>query len=177
VRVLGIDPGSRRTGWGLVEERHGEIFGLASGVAASGAGEISRRLGVIALRIEALLDEWQPDAVALERAFLGKNVSSALRLGEVRGVVLAGAGRRGLPVVDYTPATVKVAVAGSGCAEKSMVARGVGALLGSDVRPGDAADALAVAICHLRHARFTSRLQSATLGAARPRLRVRRVVR
>ena len=74
-----------------------------------------------------------PDAVAIERAFLGKNVSSALRLGEVRGVILAGAGRKGLPVVDYPPATVKVAVAGAGAAEKSMVARGVGALLGIEV--------------------------------------------
>jgi len=160
VRVLGIDPGSRRTGWGVVEERRGDLRGLASGVAAPGIGDLGIRLGAIAVQLEALLDEWNPDAVALERAFVGLNAASALRLGEVRGVVLASAGRRALPVVDYPPATVKVAVAGSGAAGKDMIARGVNALLGLAVEPGDASDALAVAICHLRHSSFASRLRS-----------------
>lgn len=173
VRVLGVDPGSRKTGWGLVEEARGDLRGLASGVAASGNGDISVRLGRIAERIEELLEEWKPDAIALERAFVGKNVSSALRLGEVRGVILASAGRRSLPVIDYPPATVKVAVAGAGAAEKAMVARGVGALLGIEVVAGDATDALAVAICHLRHYKFKERLRSATVVEAVPRRRVR----
>lgn len=173
MRVLGIDPGSRKTGWGVVEDAGGDLRGLASGVASSGTGEISLRLGRIAAQIETLLDEWAPDAVAIERAFLGKNVSSALRLGEVRGVLLASAGRREVPVVDYPPATVKVAVAGSGRAEKGMVARGVNALLGTTVDAGDATDALAVAICHLRHDRFQSRLRTSTVVAASGRRRVR----
>ena len=174
MRVLGIDPGSRKTGWGLVEEVGQDLRGLGSGVAVAGAGEISQRLGKISLRFEELMDEWKPDAVAIERAFVGKSVSSALRLGEVRGVILAGAGRRGLPVVDYSPATVKVAVSGSGAAEKIVVARGVSALLGIDVPAGDATDALAVAICHLRHSRFSRRLHSATVVSrpSRPRARV-----
>lgn len=177
--MLGIDPGSRKTGWGLVEETGGDLRRLGHGVAASGSGDISTRLGRIAVCIEEILDEWSPDAVALERAFVGKNVSSALRLGEVRGVVLAGAGRRGLPVTDYPPATVKVAVAGAGAAEKVMVARGVSALLGTTVEAGDATDALAVAICHLRHDRFARRLRSSTVvaGARRPGARVIRGVR
>lgn len=173
VRVLGVDPGSRKTGWGLVEESGGDLRSLGSGVAGSGAGDISLRLGRIAIRIEELLDEWKPDAIALERAFLGKNVSSALRLGEVRGVILSSAGRRELSVVDYTPATVKVAVAGAGAAEKVMVARGVSALLGIDAVAGDATDALAVAICHCRHYKFQQRLRSATVVEAPPRRRVR----
>ncbi len=173
MRVLGVDPGSRKTGWGLVEETGGTLRGLGSGVAASGTGDISVRLGRIAERIEALLDEWKPDAVALERAFVGRNVASALRLGEVRGVVLASAGRRQLLVVDYPPATVKVAVTGAGAAEKAMVARGVNALLGLDVVAGDATDALAVAICHLRHYKYEQRLHSATVVAAPVRRRVR----
>lgn len=173
MRVLGIDPGSIKTGWGVVEEHGGDVRGLASGVARAGNGDIAARLGRIATQMEVLLDEWKPEAVAIERAFLGKNVSSALRLGEVRGVLLASAGRRDLPVVDYPPATVKVAVAGSGRAEKGMVARGVNALLGLSVDPGDATDALAVAICHVRHDRFRSRLEDSTVVAASGRARVR----
>lgn len=171
--MLGIDPGSQKTGWGLVEEIGGELRGLGSGVAAGGPGGISRRLGAIAIAFEKLLDRWAPDIVALERAFLGKSVSSALRLGEVRGVILAGAGRRGLPVVDYPPATVKVAVAGAGGAKKELVALGVGSVLGIEVGAGDATDALAVAICHLRHARFSRRLHSSVVVARSGRTRAR----
>lgn len=176
MRVLGVDPGSRKTGWGVVEDSSGDLRSLAAGVAASGNGDISVRLGRIAERIESLMDEWKPEAVAIERAFVGKNVSSALRLGEVRGVILAAAGRRELPVVDYPPATVKVAVAGAGAAEKAMVARGVSALLGIEVVAGDASDALAIAICHLRHYKFERRLRTATVvePVARRRVRVAR---
>lgn len=174
MRVLGIDPGSRKTGWGLVEEAGGDLRSLGAGVAASGNGEISERLARIGEQIEAIVDEWKPDAVAIEKAFVGKNIASALRLGEVRGVILAIAGRRSLPVVDYPPATVKVAVAGAGAATKEMVARGVSALLRLDAVAGDATDALAVAVCHVRHDRFRSRLRSSTVvaPAARPRVRV-----
>jgi crossover junction endodeoxyribonuclease RuvC len=144
------------------------------GVAAPGVGDLGIRLGAIAVQIDELLDEWSPDALALERAFVGQNVASALRLGEVRGVVLAGAGRRALPVVDYAPATVKVAVAGNGAAGKDMVARGVSALLGQEVAPGDASDALAVAIRHIRHSAFARRLRDADGSPGRRRsLRVR----
>ena len=176
MRVLGVDPGSRKTGWGVVDETRGELRQLASGVAASQARDVVERLAVISREIDEVLDRWKPDVVALERAFVGRNVASALRLGEVRGVVLAAAGRRGLQVVDYPPATVKVAVAGSGAAAKNRVAMGVSGLLRVDTEPGDAADALAVAICHVRHDRFSSRLRSATIlpTASRRRVRVSR---
>jgi len=161
MRVLGIDPGSRVTGWALVESTGAALRVLAVGVAAPRAGALATRLGDIAGAIDALIGEWTPESVAVERAFVGRNVASALRLGEIRGAVLAVAGRRGLEVVDYPPATVKLAVAGSGAAEKEAVARGVSTLTGVRHPAGDATDALAVAICHLRHASFARRLRPA----------------
>lgn len=118
MRVLGIDPGSRITGWALVESSGNRLSVLAVGTAAPRTGELAARLGSIAEQVERLIAEWGPESVAVERAFVGKNVLSALRLGEIRGAVLAVAGRHALPVVDYPPATVKLAVAGSGAAEK-----------------------------------------------------------
>jgi crossover junction endodeoxyribonuclease RuvC len=158
MRVLGIDPGSRVMGWGLVEERAGRLVQIAAGITAP-HGDLAARLGQVAACVEDLIERWCPETIAIERAFVGKSVASALRLGEARGALYAVAGRRGLSVVDYAPATVKVAVAGSGQAEKGMVARGVQLLLGGTRVAGDEADALAVAICHLRHAAFASRLR------------------
>src|SRR5262245_50539280 len=114
MRVLGIDPGSRITGWALVESSGKALDVLAIGTAAPRSGELAARLGSIAEQVERLIAEWAPESVAVERAFVGRNVASALRLGEIRGAVLAVAGRHGLAVVDYPPATVKLAVAGSG---------------------------------------------------------------
>jgi crossover junction endodeoxyribonuclease RuvC len=161
VRVLGIDPGSRVTGWALVESSGAALHVLGVGVAAPRSGALAARLGSIAEQVERLIAEWTPASVAIERAFVGRNVASALRLGEIRGAVLAVAGRHGLPVVDYPPATVKLAVAGSGAAEKEAVARGVSTLTGGRYEAGDATDALAVAICHLRHDGFARRLRPA----------------
>ncbi|MBY0276369.1 crossover junction endodeoxyribonuclease RuvC [Candidatus Binatia bacterium] len=161
MRVLGIDPGSRVTGWALVEASGNTLRVLAVGTAAPRTGELAARLGSIAEQVERLIGEWAPESVAVERAFVGRNVASALRLGEIRGAVLAVAGRHGLAVVDYPPATVKLAVAGSGAAEKEAVARGVSTLTGGRYAAGDATDALAVAICHVRHASFARRLRPA----------------
>jgi crossover junction endodeoxyribonuclease RuvC len=158
VRVLGIDPGSQVTGWGLVESTRAGMRAVAAGVACPVGRGPASRLGELAGALEALLEEWQPSAVAMERAFVGRNVQSAFRLGEVRGALLAVAGRRGLDVVDYPPATVKVAVTGFGRAEKEAVALGVRRLVGGTHAAGDSTDALAVAICHLLHARFSRRL-------------------
>jgi crossover junction endodeoxyribonuclease RuvC len=166
--VLGIDPGSRVTGWGLVEDRGGRLVQVDAGVAAP-RGDVVARLAQVAARVEELIERWQPQAIAIERAFVGRSAASALRLGEARGALFAVAGRAGLAVVDYAPATVKVAVAGSGNAEKDMVARGVAQLLGGEHVAGDATDALAVAICHLRHAAFASRLLPAAEPVARAR--------
>lgn len=159
MRVLGIDPGSRVTGWGLVEEQRGRLFQVAAGVSAP-RGDLAARLAQVARDVEELIARFEPVAMAIEQAFVGRSVTSAMRLGEARGVLYAVAGRSGLAVVDYPPATVKVAVAGVGNAAKEMVARGVQQLLGGTHSAGDATDALAVAICHLRHASFASRLRS-----------------
>ncbi len=162
MRVLGIDPGSRVTGWGLVEAAGREARQVAAGVATPAGGDLARRLGTLARCIEDLIEQWHPTAVAMERAFVGRNVSSALRLGEVRGALLSVAGRRGIVVVDYPPATVKVAVTGSGRAEKDAVARGVSHILGGIHVAGDSTDALAVAICHVLHSSFARRLAAST---------------
>ncbi|MFM8409529.1 MAG: crossover junction endodeoxyribonuclease RuvC [Alphaproteobacteria bacterium] len=161
MRVLGIDPGSHVTGWGLVEAVAGGARQVASGVSTPRSRRGASRLGELADFLERLLDEWRPDAVAMERAFMGRNAMSALKLGEVRGALLAVAGRRGLDVVDYPPASVKVAVAGNGRAEKSAVAIGVRHMLGGRHEAGDSTDALAVALCHLLHERHARRMHAA----------------
>ncbi len=173
MRVFGIDPGSRLVGWAVVEgSTPTRVAVLASGVERLGVGSSAVRLGRLAERLGAHLEQWQPEEVALERAFVGANVGSALRLGEARGVVLALAGLRGLRVTDYSPATVKLAVAGHGRASKDEVATGVARLVGGIRTGGDETDALAVALCHLAHAGFQSRVAQA-LGA-RPRSTGRR---
>lgn len=164
LRVLGIDPGSHVTGWGLVEAVAGGARQVASGVSMPRARGGARRLGELADFLDRLLDEWRPDAVAMERAFMGRNAMSALKLGEVRGALLAVAGRRGIDVVDYPPASVKVAVAGNGRAEKAAVAVGVRHMLGGRHEAGDSTDALAVALCHLLHARHERRLAAGSQG-------------
>ena len=161
MRILGIDPGSRITGWGVVEGPVRRPRQIAAGVASPGPGDLAARLASLSACLDGLLEEWKPEAVAMERAFVGRNAMSALRLGEVRGALLAVAGRRGIAVVDYPPATVKVAVAGNGRAEKDAVARGVVQLLGGVHAAGDSTDALAVAICHLLHATHAERLARA----------------
>ena len=168
MRVLGIDPGSRLVGWAVVEgSTPARVTVLASGVERLGVGPSAVRLGRLAERLGSHLERWTPGEVALERAFVGANVASALRLGEARGVVLALAGLRGLGVTDYPPATVKLAVAGHGRASKDEVATGVARLVGGSRAGGDETDALAVALCHLAHAGFQARVAQA-LGA-RPR--------
>ena len=158
MRVLGIDPGSRRTGYGVVEENGRELRALVHGVAKPGAGDLGLRLSRLVAQVEEVSVAWKPDAIALERAFVGKSMSSALRLGEVRGALLALAGRLGVPVFDYPPATVKLTVAGVGNASKSVVASAVAGAVGDRHEPGDATDAIAVALCHLRQENFATRV-------------------
>jgi crossover junction endodeoxyribonuclease RuvC len=154
VRALGIDPGSRVTGWGVVERAGTAFRRLGSGVVRLGASEaLAGRLARLHAECLELLDAWRPDTIVLERNFVAHNVQSAFRLGEVRGVVLAAAAAAGRPVHEYAPATVKLAAVGHGRADKETMTRGVVALLGLAVRPSaDAADALALALCHLQQA-------------------------
>ncbi len=154
MRALGIDPGSRVTGWGVVERAGATYRRLASGVVRLDASEaLAGRLANLHAECLALVETWRPDTIVLERNFVAQNVQSAFRLGEVRGVVLAAAAARGRCVHEYAPATVKLAAVGHGRADKDTVIRGVVALLRLDARPtADAADALALALCHLQQA-------------------------
>ena len=174
MRALGIDPGSRLTGWGVVERSGGAFRGLASGVIKLGARDaLADRLARLHAECLALVVAWKPDAVVLERNFVAHNVQSAFRIGEVRGVVLSAAAAQGHVVYEYAPAAVKLASVGHGTADKETVTRGVVAVLGLSARPStDAADALALALCHLQQAPFLSALARAErTGAARRALR------
>ena len=150
VRVLGVDPGTLRLGYGVLDARGATIVHVESGVLAAPASwEPARRLGELSKRLEEVIERARPAAIAMEASFFGKNAHSLIRMGEARGMVLALAGRAGLAVHDYPPATVKVAVTGHGAASKEQVARTVMALLGhARTLAPDEADAAGVALCH-----------------------------
>jgi crossover junction endodeoxyribonuclease RuvC len=153
--VLGIDPGLANCGFGVVVRRGNRFAAVDGGVIATSAGlAVERRLATLHERLCALIDEHEPDAVALEALYFGQNVRTAFAVGHARGVALLAAGQRGVACADYTPQQVKGAVCGAGRADKGQVARMVQALLSlpEPPRPDHAADALAVAICHANHA-------------------------
>ncbi len=155
VVVLVIDPGTENTGYGVVARRGGRLVALDGGVIATRAGvPLERRLAVIIARVDELLAEHAPAAVALEELYFGANASSASSVGHARGVVMLAAGRRGIACAGYTPQQVKGAVCGSGRAGKAQVTRMVQALLALEAppTPDHAADALAVAVCHANRA-------------------------
>jgi crossover junction endodeoxyribonuclease RuvC len=160
VIVLGIDPGLASTGYGVVATDRrsasgGRLVALDGGVIATHPElPTERRLTDIHAAVDALLQEHRPDAVALEHLYFGQNVRTAFAVGQARGVVLLAAGQQGVPCASYTPQQVKGAVCGSGRADKGQVARMVQALLGltEEPRPDHAADALAVAVCHVNSA-------------------------
>ena len=164
MRVLGIDPGTTRLGYGLVERTGaGRLSYVECGVitALASQGRV-QRLGVIAASLRDLIEELRPSAVAIEEAFFGKNVQSTLALGEARGVSICVASQAGVPIAGYAPALVKNTVAGSGRATKTQIAYVVRALLGLRRAPEpDAADALAIAICHARSFDFANCLAAA----------------
>jgi crossover junction endodeoxyribonuclease RuvC len=155
VRIFGIDPGSERTGYGCVESdgRRHRLVTCGAITAPPGAG-LPQRLSRIYRELSAQLRAAQPDCVAIENLFHAVNARSALRLGHARGVAMLAAVEAGCDVVEYTPAEVKRAVVGYGRAEKPQVQMMVKLLLGLAAAPSphDAADALAVAICHLHNA-------------------------
>jgi crossover junction endodeoxyribonuclease RuvC len=153
--VLGIDPGTASTGYGVVERAGSTLRALDGGVIATAAGvALERRLAEIHARVCELLDTYAADALAVEELYFGANVRTAFAVGQARGVVLLAAGARGIPARSYTPQQVKGAVCGSGRADKAQVARMVGQLLRLHhlPAPDHAADALAVAICDLNRA-------------------------
>jgi crossover junction endodeoxyribonuclease RuvC len=153
--VLGIDPGTASTGYGVVARRGARLVALDGGVIETRPGAPAEsRLADIHAAVGALLDAHGPAWVALEDLFFGANARSAFAVGQARGVVMLAAGQRGIACASYTPQQVKGAVCGSGRAAKDQVARMVQALLSlpGPPRPDHAADALAVAVCHANRA-------------------------
>jgi crossover junction endodeoxyribonuclease RuvC len=149
VVVLGIDPGSRRCGYGVVARAGTRLLRMASGVIAPGDLPMPERLARILDRLGALLEHGGIDAVAVETAFCGLSPRSALALGQARGIALAAAARAGMPVFEFAPSEVKRAFTGNGRAEKAQMVRTARALFGGSARLSDEADALAVAVCCL----------------------------
>ena len=153
--ILGIAPGTAITGFGVISETGNGPQALDYGVIRTPAKqELSLRLVTIYAELNALLDKHHPDAVAVEEVFFSKNARTALSVGHARGVVLLAAAQRGIPLFHYKPTQVKQAVTGYGGADKRQIQEMMRMLLGLDdiPRPDDAADALAIALCHLNSA-------------------------
>jgi crossover junction endodeoxyribonuclease RuvC len=153
IRILGIDPGLRRTGWGLVESDGNRLIYVACGsLATSDKAELGARLVAIHDGLAKVIDDFAPHEAAVEQTFVNTNAAATLKLGQARGIALLVPAALGLPVAEYAPNVVKKAVVGAGHAEKAQIAAMVRILLPA-ARPAgpDAADALAVAICHAHH--------------------------
>ena len=164
MRVLGIDPGSDTTGWGVLDGDNRRYRLVEYGAIKCSLGQrFSTRLLQISNNIEEIITRLQPDACAIEDGFLATNVKVTLKLGQVRGVAILAAERAALQIHEYSPRRVKQTVVGYGNAEKSQVQEMVRMLLSlpSVPQPHDAADALAVAICHFHHAGMTGRILAA----------------
>ncbi len=173
-RILGIDPGTLRLGYGVIDRTGPSTLSYVECgvISAPGRQPRNQRLLTIGRGLRELMDELHPDEVAMEQAFYGKNVQATLALGEARGLALFLAGDRGLSVAGYAPARVKRTIVGYGRASKPQVGFLVRAILGMRRVPeADAADALAIAICHARHARgMAAPVSDGTARAARTRM-------
>jgi len=176
VRILGLDPGSRRTGFGVIECGGAKSTQLAHGCIVVAGNTLSERLRYIFENVHTLIERYQPNEVAIERVFVNRNVDSALKLGHARGAALCAVPTT-MPVFEYAPRAIKLAVVGFGAAEKVQVAHMIRMLLAVGGRiSADASDALAVAMCHAHsrrmHAITASSEMTVAIGA-RPRSRAR----
>lgn len=157
--VLGIDPGTAITGYGVVTERDSQPMMVAYGAITTPANQLlPDRLITIHREVLRLIDLYKPDQAAVEQLFFNKNVRTALAVGHARGVVLLALAEKNVPIAEYTPLEVKQAVTGNGRAEKKQIQEMIKILLQLDQipKPDDAADALAIAVCHFHSARFTT---------------------
>jgi crossover junction endodeoxyribonuclease RuvC len=160
ILILGIDPGLNRCGWGLVASEGARLSHIAHGVIAPNAKQqLASRLLCLFEELGAILDRHNPHEVAVEETFVNNNARAALALGQARGVALAAAARRGVLVAEYSPATIKKSIVGSGAADKTQIAFMVRRLLPTAGEvSADAADALGVALCHAAHGGFKRRV-------------------
>jgi crossover junction endodeoxyribonuclease RuvC len=168
--LLGLDPGLRRTGWGVISADGNRLRHLANGTVGTDPGApIAERLAVLHEAVMAAIEAHRPEEAAIEETFVNRNPASALKLGLARGAVLLAPARAGLPVAEYAANRVKKALVGAGHAQKQQIAAMISVLL-PDARPegADAADALAVAICHAHYRSSpASRLEALAADAAR----------
>ncbi|BBE74072.1 crossover junction endodeoxyribonuclease RuvC [Oharaeibacter diazotrophicus] len=152
-RIVGIDPGLRRTGWGVIDTVGNSLRFVASGsVTSDGDDDLARRLVAIHDGLDAVLHEYRPDEAAVEQTFVNKDAGATLKLGQARGIALLVPARRGLPVAEYAPNAVKKAIVGAGHAEKQQIRLMVTVLMPkATFNSDDAADALAIAVTHAHH--------------------------
>ncbi len=153
IRIIGIDPGLRRTGWGIIDSEGSKLKHVANGIVKSDAREpLAQRLLSLKNGLMAVLQEWEPAEAAVEQTFVNKDPAGTLKLGQARGIALLAPAEFGLSVAEYAPNAVKKSVVGAGHAEKGQVGHMIGVLLpGVQIANSDAADALAIAICHAHH--------------------------
>jgi crossover junction endodeoxyribonuclease RuvC len=153
MRILGLDPGLVHTGWGVIESEGSRLRHVADGrISPPASHSLPERLAFLDSELAKLIEAWQPDMAAVEETFVNKNAASTLKLGQARGVVLLAPARVEIPVAEYAANLVKKSVVGTGHAAKEQIAMMVGILLNiRHAGPPDAADALAVAICHAHH--------------------------
>jgi crossover junction endodeoxyribonuclease RuvC len=158
MRILGIDPGTASVGYGVIEEQDGQVVMVDCGVikTAPSDGTTAERLQIIFVELNKLLDIFQPDSAAVEELFFGRNITTAIKVGQARGVLLLALANASIPVAEYSPPKIKEAVSGYGKASKQQVQFMVQNLLNLEEipRPDDAADGLAVALTHYQWYRF-----------------------
>lgn len=151
-RIIGIDPGSRITGYGILDTDGFRHTYITSGHISIKGDELPQRLGMIFKEVAKVIEQWQPDSMAIEQVFVNRNVDSALKLGQARGAAICAGVNAELSVGEYTPRAIKKAVVGTGAAEKQQIQQMMQMLLGLKTRPQtDEADALAIAMCHANH--------------------------
>ena len=160
-RILGIDPGSRVTGYGIIDQQGQQLSYVASGCIRTQGQALPERLGIIFSGVIDIIGEFLPEEMGIERVFMNKNADSALKLGQARGAAICGSVHLQLPVSEYAAREIKQAVVGKGGATKEQVQHMVCVLLALQKKPpSDAADALAVAICHGHHRETRRRMAS-----------------
>lgn len=154
IRIIGIDPGSQITGYGVVDTDGFRHKYVTSGFIRVKADTLGDKLGIIFAEVGKIVTTWKPQSMAIEQVFVKRNVDSALKLGQARGAAICAAVQAELPIGEYTPRAIKKAVVGSGAADKQQIQHMIQRLLGLDSLPqNDEADALAIAICHAHHVR------------------------
>lgn len=159
MRVLGIDPGLRTLGWGVIDVDGPRLSHVANGLCKGGAGDLAVRLLRLFEELTEVVARFAPDTAAVEATFVNRDGAGTLKLGQARGVAMLVPARAGLTVGEYAPNTVKKTVVGVGHADKAQIAHMVGVQLpGAQLAGPDAADALAIAICHAHHARPQRRI-------------------